>query len=81
MYLISDEEITVIFLLSLLARQAPTILCYKNSGLIILEQYITVNTVTLRLHKLLGPHHQTERISNTYQFRLCGATGVQLLLP
>ena len=35
MYLISDEEISVLCVLALLAPQAPTILCYQNSGMII----------------------------------------------
>ena len=65
MYLISDDEITFLYELALIARQDPTIIFYQNSGLIILEQEITVNTVTLRLHKLLGTHHQNERIRYT----------------
>ena len=70
----------VIYIIALLARQYPTILCYWNSVLIILEQDITANNETLLFHKVLSPHHQTKRISDTYQFRLCVATGVQLLL-
>ena len=81
MHLVRDEEITVLYVLAILARQDPTIICQHNSGLIISEHDITVNNVTLSLHKVIGPHHQTKHIRNTYQFRICGATGVRLLLP
>ena len=57
MQLISVEEITVLYVLALLSCRAPTIICQHNSGLIILDQNIAVNTVTLILHKVLGPHH------------------------
>ena len=68
-------------MISLLACRAPTILFWMNTGLIILEHDIIVNTATLRHHKVLGLHHHTECISNTCQFRLCEATGVHILLP
>ena len=42
------------------SHRAPTIICQQNSGLIILEQDITFNTITLRLHKVLGTHHKTK---------------------
>ena len=60
MYLISDEEITVLYMLAILSRQYPTNICQHNSGMIILEQDITFNTVTLCLHKVLGTNHQTK---------------------
>ena len=60
MHLISNEEITVLYVLAILSRQAPTIICQHNSGLVLLEQDITVNTVNLRLHKVLNTHYQTK---------------------
>ena len=49
--------------------------------MIILEHDINVNTATLILHKVIGTHHQTDHIGNTYQLYLCGDTGAQILLP
>ena len=80
MYLISYEKIRVLYVLVLIVRQTPTIICWQNSVLIILEHDITVNAVTLRLDKVLGSYHQTKQINNTYQLRLSGDTCVQLLI-
>ena len=68
-------------MLAILARQSPTIICQNNSGMIILEHDINVNTATLILHKVIGTHHQTDHIGNTYQLYLCGDTSAQILLP
>ena len=50
MYLIIDKEMMVLYVIALLDRRTPTIICYHNSVFIILEQDITFNSVTLRLH-------------------------------
>jgi hypothetical protein len=78
--MISNNELPNIDVLRMLAAQSPSILFKKNCTLVVLEQNIVLNLVSLGFYKVLSPTDCWHEVVSTHDFQFHRALGIELLL-
>jgi hypothetical protein len=66
--------------LCMFAAQSLSILFQKNCTLVVLEQKIVLNLVSLSFHEILSPTDCQHEVVSTHDFQFCRALGVEFLL-
>jgi hypothetical protein len=75
-----NKEIPNINVLCMLAAQSFSILLQKNCALVVLEQNIVLNLVSLGFHEVSSPTDRWHEVVGTYDFRFRSASSIELLL-
>jgi hypothetical protein len=77
---IGNKELPNIDVLRTLAARSFSILFQKNCALVVLEQNIVLNLVSLGFHEVSSPTDRQHEVVGTYDFQFRRASSIELLL-
>jgi hypothetical protein len=78
--MIDNKETRNIDMLCMLAAQSFLIVFQKNCALVVLEQNIVLNLVSLGFHEVSSPTDCRYEVVGTYNFQFHRALSIELLL-